>query len=192
MTKRYDYDSWSQTYAPGVQYATPSGVTVNGSSVSTIFIPMILSSATLPTYVRSQNESAALPIIDMGNGIASGGSFATAAGGQFPKISLEGTIDVPLTSVTETGTYSGQDAEVPAVQVNSVPMHWVDVIAMFFEGRYTGSSSGYARYDPSFYRDPYGRRYDHPRVMDFTASFVAGVPTRANFTMQLMIIESAL
>lgn len=188
MATYYDYDVNTGTVdQPGIQFDGISSLAINGTATSSFFIPMILTTYSSPTYVVTMNETNVMPVYDPRGGLAYGGNVLQAQGALFPKLDVEGTIDCPITAVTETGEYSGAAAQVSAVTVNSIPLHWVEVLAMFFEGRYSG-----ARYDPSWYRDPYGRQYNSPRMFDYTASYIAGSIERANFTMSLMIKRSPL
>lgn len=181
-----DYDSQTSTYSPGLQFDGINGLTIGGVTTHSFFIPMILATASLPTYTKSFNTQNVIPIYDMRYGIAYGGSFVSPQGTEFPKIRLEGSIDTDLTSATEAAPYAGEQVAIPIVAVNSIPMHWIEVLKMFFEGRYLGNQ----RYDPSWYRDPFGRVYNFPRIHDLTAAYIAGVPERANFTMVLLLNHS--
>lgn len=91
-------------------------------------------------------------------------------------------------SIATTGTPT--TVLVPeSVPIPLNPYNYAEILIMMLEGRanYGGSDIGWGRLDPLWYRDPWGRVYNSPRILDFTGSYVVGVPQRTQFTMALKI-----
>jgi hypothetical protein len=73
------------------------------------------------------------------------------------------------------------------------PPQWLtypQIMAAYFSGTIgvpNSYNNRWATVDPTAYRDPYGRVYNSPRVLTFTAARTEAVPYRHTFTMTLLI-----
>lgn len=183
-----DHTSETGVYnQPQLVYPAPPSVTINGSSVSTITIPLLLTTFSGSSRKPTVAQQSFIPIIVNG-GLAYGGNALSLGPSELPKIQLEGTIDTPMVDESAGGAVPRTDKFfIPNVLVFGYFRYtYGQLIAMFLEGRGAYSTT-WGRVDPTSFRDPYGRVYANPRVLDFTASYVEGVPGRNSFTMQLKV-----
>lgn len=125
-------------------------------------------------------STAMIPIITP-KGLAFGGQIVGHPAHILPRISIEGFIDTPC---TQQGEYF-----LPTiVDTMGIKYTYAEVIAMMLEGRANSDPAyGWERLDPLWYRDPWGRIYGGPRILDFSATYVEGVPERNQFTMVLKV-----
>lgn len=173
----YEYDTATTTYSqPEIAFPTISGLTNGGVAVTpTVYIPLLVTNYVAPTRAASVGTVGVIPIIS-NKGLAYGGQAVMTGNLTLPKVKVEGHIDTPL--ISNTNPLSN-------IQLNGFRLHYADLIAMYLEGR--ASAAGWERIDPSYFRDPYGRVFNNPRILDFNASYVEAVPGRTNFSLTLKV-----
>lgn len=160
---------------PALAFKYSPDISIPGGP-SPVIVPMTLTVSGVPTAASTPTQVIVTPIV-MPSGLVVGSNVLGDAPINQPRISLEGTMDTPL-------TIDGTD-HVPAILVNNtIRITWAEYVVMCMEGRVT---STYTRWDPLWYRDPFGRQYNNPRIVDFTAQYVEAVPGRTSFTMQLKV-----
>lgn len=100
---------------------------------------------------------------------------------ELPKLQLQGHMDTPMTQVgtkvQSTVTLAGQ------------PVSYGDVITTAVEGR-AGNEKG-AVVNPDYFLDAFGRVFSKPRITEFTATYIQGVPFRQNFTLTLQLTRGS-
>lgn len=170
-----EYDSIGTKNAPMISFPMIAGMTIAGGTPATVEIPLVLTAYTSVTRVPTTGLIGTIPIID--DNFAYGGQTVSVGNIQLPKVSMEGHIDTP---VTDSGGW-----QLPNIVLSGRNLTYADLIAMYLEGR--ASAVGWRRIDPLWFRDPYGRTYNSPFIMDFTATYVEAVPGRNNFTLQLKV-----
>lgn len=133
-------------------------------------------------------EWASGPVIDTVSNQGIGGNAIALGVNQLPKLYFEGWIDSPYSVPT-----TGEDpmTTVPGILGGDGNIYnFVQLIAAYFQGNVSVSAlsgSPWARIDPTWFRDPYGRCYQNPRILTFTASRTEAVPYRHTFTMTLLV-----
>lgn len=165
---------------PVLNFAAISGLNVNGNT-GAFSIPLVLTNITGASRKPKTNPVGVMPIM---YGTTSFGGQTLAQGpSEAAKMLLEGFIDTP--TITVVGTMTGQLPNI--VATGGVYLTYAEVIAMCFEGRANPVNGFWSKTDPIYFRDPYGRQYNSPGIIDFTSSYVEAVPGRTNFTMTLLI-----
>lgn len=167
---KLDYDAQTGVYNKPALGFQPIG----GVQVPSWECPMILTTFSPPSRKPKVNVITTVPIIRP-SGFAAGGQAVTVAPNEFLKVSMEGFIDTPT---VDYGEY-----RLPNILVDGVRVTWLDFIVMGVEGRL----NYWDRYDPTYFRDPYGRVYNNPRIMDIAGTYVEQVPGRTNFSMTLKV-----
>lgn len=166
--------SQTGTYnAPVLVYPTVTGLTISGSSVGSITIPLLLTNYSPPMARTSVNIITGMPFIIPG--LAVGGNAVGIGITELPKAHLEGHIDTPLQA---SGTF-----QLPFIVLDGIQYTYADLIAGFQDGRL----ANWGKQNPSAFRDPFGRQYNNVEVIEFTASYVETVPGRTTFTMVLRV-----
>lgn len=155
-----------------------SGLLLGGFAYTPVVVPLTLTSYAPATRNAKVNEVGVLPIITPDN-MAYSANTLLLGGTELPKITFEGFMDTP------TVDFNGW--QLPELTLNEIRYTYADLIAMYVEGRAAQTPTGYGRVDPLSFRDPYGRVYDNPRILDFSASYVESVPGRNNFSMTLKV-----
>lgn len=171
---------------PAIAFAKPTYMTVPANqspdqASADLVIPMILTAYTPPTRKPKVNMVTSLPLMNVYNRTSWGGSAVSHGPMELPKIQLDGTMDTPTTN------FSGW--RLPTLQENNAigqRMTYAEFIQACLEGRVELDVEDWKKTDPLWFRDPYGRRYDSPKILDFTASFVENVPGRTTFQMTLV------
>jgi hypothetical protein len=167
---------------PALAYTPLTGVSVP-TSPNPYVIPLTITEYTPPMEKTSVNLITQIPIIQDSNFAYAGTTVADGVV-ELAKLTCSGFIDSPMTTSTEA--YAGYTAAsyVPSITINSIRATWSEFIIMCLEGRV---STDWNRYDPLWFRDSYGRQFNLPRILDFTATYVEGVPGRTNFTLNLKV-----
>lgn len=171
----FEYDSLTTVNTPMIRFPMITGLTIAGATPSTVDIPMVVTSYTPVSRGATVGVLGSIPIID--EGFSYGGQTVAVGNIALPKLSVEGFMDTPTVA---SGAY-----QLPDILLSSIRLTYGELIAMYFEGR--AASSGWGRVDPTWFRDPYGRVYNSPYIMDFSATYVQAVPGRTNFTLQLKV-----
>lgn len=114
-------------------------------------------------------------------GYALGTKTASAGVKELPKITIEGELDTPCTTV---GTFN-----IPSLKLSDPGPNLVygQIIQMLTDGELSVEGVYHVRKDPAWFRDPLGRIYNNPRVLSFEASYVEQVPGRNTFTMTMKV-----
>lgn len=181
-----EHDTESTTYnQPVLRYPTVTGVTVPGGLFE---VPLLVTSYMPPDYKLITNNIAVMPAI-YSDGTAISTSAVSRGASSLPRVTLEGTIDSPMTTSNATDT-TGTSADtlnfmVPTILIGSYKATWTEFIVACMEGR--AATTGYGRVDPLWFRDSFGRVYNNPRILDFSASYVEAVPGRTTFSMVLKV-----
>lgn len=187
----YEHTTETANYSPVLNFPIVSGVTivVAGSTISTsLTIPMTLTTYAGPNRKATVSDVTLMPAIDEGSNLAFGGHVGGYGNDQLPKITLEGFIDTPVTALIDAGADTNdphKNLTVWDLTVNGLRQTYADIIAMYFEGR--ASTPTWKRINPNWFIDPYGRQFNNPKIMDFNATYIEGVPRRTNFSMQLVV-----
>lgn len=179
------HDAETSVYnAPALCIPAISGLTVPGNVAPDTGAPGQVVYLHLTSYgginAEQINEVTTLPILTV-PGLSYGGQFAAYAPLVLPRITLEGYIDTPC---TQSGEYF-----LPNVHDSGgIKYMYGEIIAMMMEGRANvGAGGEWQRLDPLWFRDPWGRVYNTPRILDFTGTYVEGVPERTQFSMALKV-----
>lgn len=167
------YTATSTYDQPVLVYPTVSGLTISGILPANITIPLELTTYSVPSRKLSTVLLAGMPHTLENYSI--GGNAVAVGGTELAKITIDGHIDTP-TQISGT-------LALPYIQLDGIRYTYADIIAGFIDGRLTN----WTPQRPSYFRDPYGRRYDNPQVLDFSASYVEAVPGRTNFSMVLVL-----
>lgn len=169
------------TIKPAIAFPTISGISLpsvpapDTSSTDAVF-QMTVTDYTPPGGKTGINTVVTIPIV---NGDTMYGGVALMDSAQeLRKATVSGFFDTPTTA---SSTW-----QLPNVVVTSTGAHitYADYIILCNEGRATVP---WKRIDPLWFRDPHGRVYTNPRVLDFSASYTEGVPGRVNFQLTLVI-----
>lgn len=184
-----NYTQTSTYNKPVLHYsmADDGYVTVNGA-VDDIVIPMILTQYSGIEGTGLINTVTTMPIVraDQG-GFAYGGNAISEGAISLPRLTLGGTIDTPF----DTAGFNDNNGGDPVFYAPAVNMNWAqnidyaEFIIACMEGRV---SQTYQRFDPTWFRDPFGRQFNNVRIIDFSASYVEGVPGRSSFTATLLVL----
>jgi hypothetical protein len=131
--------------------------------------------------VASQlSETTMLPIMTP-EGLSYGGQVVTYGPHTLPRVVIEGFMDTPCSRVGEYLTPQ-------LIDTSGIRYTYAEVITMMLEGRANYLvGGGWERLDPLWFRDPWGRLYLAPRILDFTSNYVEGIPERNQFTLTLKI-----
>lgn len=176
FTQTTTYDS------PALAYTPLSGVSVPGSP-SPYVIDLTLTEYHPPIEKSSVNTVSQMPIIQSSN-FAYAGVAVAEGGTELAKVTCGGHIDTPMVDAAENyAGYTGA-VRVPNITINGFKATWADFIIMCIEGRV---SADWNSYHPLWFRDPYGRQFNNPRILDFNASFVEQVPGRVNFSLTMKV-----
>jgi hypothetical protein len=173
----YEYDVQTTIYDKPVLAYNPVPGVVNGGNFE---IPLLITAYTPPTRKPKVNIVTTIPIVNPLTGHASGGSTISTGSTEFPVVTMEGHIDTPTTLVTDD---YGAQIQRPNLYVAGIYCTWFDFISMCVDGRI----NSYDRYDPIWFRDPYGRQFNNPRILDLSGSYVEAVPARTQFNLTLRV-----
>lgn len=158
--------------------------TFAGLSIGTSFeIPLVITTYSPPNSKNTMNNIAVLPIQGSG-GFAYGGSAVGQGGSTNPSLVVDGFCDTP--TAPSTGS-SGESVMISTVTVNGIPHLYSEIIAMCLEGRALGTADGWDGLNPLYFRDPYGRQFNNPRIIDFSASYVEAIPGRSNVSITMKV-----
>lgn len=184
----YEHDTETATYdAPALAYPQISGITVPANlppdvANANIVIPLLITTYSGPTRAPSVNQVPLLPLIDPKSNLAYGGNTLSLGVNQLAKIKMEGTIDTPGVETTVAG--EPRKLNISSITAGTTKLTYGDLIALCLEGRV---SATYSRYDPIWFRDPFGRYYNNPRILDYQANYVEAVPNRTTFSITLLV-----
>lgn len=159
---------------PALAYNPVPGMFVAGSP-NPYVIQLILQTYSGITAKGTLNTISSMPIVraDQG-GFAYGGIAISEGATELPRLSIGGYIDTTWVEVNNSG-----------VLMNAVSVTWADFIIACMEGRV---SNTWQRYDPLWFRDPFGRQFNNVRIIDFQASYVEAVPNRTTFSATLLAL----
>lgn len=162
-------------YKAALAFPPISGLTIGGVAISAQYeIPITIEQYTAPNAKSNVNVITAMPVAT--NNFSFGGSALGHGALQLPTLTVGGFMEAPTVA-------SSSNMRVPDVVVDGVRLTYADLVIMYWEGR----AGNWSRIDPVFFRDSYGRQFLAPTIMDFTASYVEGVPGRTSFTLQLQV-----
>lgn len=194
------YDS-TAIDCPAICFPPVSGVTGHtnrspDTANTNWVIPLHINAHSSPSRKPKTGDLAMMPLLNVSNGTTWGGHAAGVGPQELPKVSIEGFIETPTTSFTNKSGIA--DGRLPALIVSATTQRltYAELISACLEGRAGASTlhlgddwSGviWSRVDPLWYRDPFGRVYTYPKILDFSASFVEAAPGRTTFTMQLVL-----
>lgn len=152
---------------------------VTGESAEVI-VPLRIKNYTPPIAKSSIQTVETGYIMSPTDGNVFGGKATSFSVQELPKAVMDGEIDTPIDSETN----------LPSIQIEAddTPITYGELIALYTEGALQVQSTGiWKRVDPLWFRDPYGRIYENPKILDYTASFVEQVPGRLNFSLTLKV-----
>lgn len=174
--------------APALVFPLRSGITVpanTGPDVSIIdtVIPLHLTSYKPPKAQPTVNVVTSLPLIDEASNLAYGGNaISEGAPGGLPRVTIEGHIDTPCINQGEF--------RVPNIvlSADNSRITYGEFIIASIEGRMNVTSANEWRaVNPLWFRDPFGRIYNNPKIIEFSASYVEGVPGRTQFSCTMVV-----
>lgn len=177
----YEHTLETDTYdLPELVLPNPGGqVLVHGVAVPEIVIPMIVTVQGVPKRTPKVNIVTGLSLRHLGTNLSYGGTTISEGNVELPKMQIEGTIDTPT---EDAGKY-----RVSSVMLGGFRITYAEFILKCFEG--TASTPTWRKIEPLRYRDPYGRIFENPRILDFSGNFVEAVPGRTAFSLQLQTIN---
>lgn len=171
----YSYDINSGVYdQPALIYPALAGVTVNGAG-GPFTIPISMTAYTPVSRRPKLTPVTTLPILS-GN-YNYGGTTQAESSLEIAKLSFDGTIDTPCIDESQW--------RVSNLLVNGVRITYAELIIMCMEGRVNTGNGHWNVTNPTLFRDPYGRVWNNPQVIDVQASFVESVPGRNQVSIQL-------
>lgn len=196
--KNTNFASIGATDACALRYPSLSNVSHPGNVTpdtgdSGLVIPLRLTSYSGLTSKPTTSSVDIIPIINPNDGgFAIGGKTISYSSMELPKIHIEGYADTPCTATT----VSGELLNIPQAIFNSMNVTYADLITAYMEGRanlQTVNTGGitldnmWTRTNPTWFRDPFGRVYNNPKVISFNASYVEQYPGRTTFQMILQV-----
>lgn len=162
--------------APALAYTKVTGITYpGGSTADPQVIPLHLDQYSGLNAKSNLVQLSVMPIVS--ENFTYGGVVIAEGANELARVTLGGFIDTP--TVSSSG-FQLCDLKYSA---DNSRMTWADFIVTCLEGRV---SQTWQRFDPLWFRDPYGRQFTRVRMLDFTASYVEGVPGRTTFTTTLL------
>lgn len=164
----------------GVQGLKYPGLTL-GTMPNPVTIPLVLDQYSGVTARSNVNVVTTMPVIQ--ENFTYGGTVVGEGTSEFPRVTIGGYIETPSAVDGDGNLVSlllqkGEDNFYGGIS-------YADFIIMCLEGRV---SSTWQRFDPVWFRDPYGRQFTRVRVMDFNATYVEGVAGRTNFSATLLTL----
>lgn len=163
-------------YEPIPEIAAP---TVGGL----VEIPLRLQTYSAPDVKPTLTQVTSLPLYNEGTSFQYGSGTLSTAASQLPRIQLEGYIDTPLTNVGGVNLPTLSYTQIST----TVRITFVQFMIMCFEGTAPASVFGWAKWDPIWFRDPYGRIYSNPKVLDLNGAYVEAIPGRNTFSISLKV-----
>lgn len=194
-----NYSSEGAVDHPALRYPSVAGITNvpnqdPDEADSGVVIPIRLTTYSGPQTKQQLGSIDVMPIFNPNDGgYAVGGKTLSYGQSELTKIQMEGYIETPCTETT----VSGEKLNIPTPKFNSMNVTYADLIAAYTEGRanVTSVNAGgvilnnmWVRTNPTWFRDPFGKVYNNPKVINFTASYVESIPGRTTFTMQLQVM----
>lgn len=174
----YEHDPTPSTVnRPQIVFPAITGLLVSGAVASPLTIPMTVTSYVPPKRNAKTELITSIPLLHTGSNLSYGGTTVAEGNVETAKISVEGFIDTPT---IDSGNY-----RLPYITLGGNNLHYADLIIGFIEGRW--SVPTWQKINPTSFRDPYGRVYNNPRIWDFNATFVEGVPGRTNISLTLIV-----
>lgn len=193
-----NYSSEGAVNAPALRYPQLAGITAPANvspdnADAGLVIPIRLTTYSGPTSKQQVNSIDLMPVFNPANGgFAVGGKTVSYGASELIKIQMEGYIDTPCTETI----VSGESLNIPKPTLNSMAVTYADLIATYTEGRASISSVNvggttinnmWTRVNPTWFRDPFGKVFNNPKVINFSGSYVEAIPARTNFTMLLQV-----
>lgn len=123
-----------------------------------------------------------------------GSNFLVEQPSELPKLVLQGHMDTPMIQASEYVPLATPNTKV-GVKVQSTvllagqPVSYGDLITIATEGR-AGATKA-AAVDPDYFIDAFGRQFNKPRIVEFSASYLQGVPFRQNFNITLQLTRGS-
>lgn len=173
---------------PALSFPTMSGVTVPENSypdeeAANVVIPLRVKNYTLPIEKTSTTTIDTGGILNTDNGQMIGGKALAFAQKDLPRLVVEGDIDTPLIS-----DESPLPSVLVAVNDDTFNITYGELINLYISGDLSVSITNLSeRVHPLWFRDPYGRVYNSPRIIDYTGGFVEQVPGRTTFNLTLRV-----
>lgn len=186
------YDSLSIPNFPALAYNISTSLLLGHTNKypdegnSNVVIPIRLKSYQTPGGKYGVEPVGSAPLLR--DGSSSIGVKVAAAGViELTKVTLEGEIDTPCTL---SGTYNVPTLTFEAEDI--IRFTYGELIQAATDGSLqTGDTytpiGNWKRRDPLWFRDPFGRVYNSPRVLSFEASLVEQVPGRNTFSMTMKV-----
>jgi hypothetical protein len=153
---------------------------------SELTVPLLITEYRVPTAVPTIGQVGGIPEVNIYSSSSSGIVLPTMGPSQLPKCSISGFIDTPY---EEVGAQALPTLWMSGRSGGSTRASYGDLIAMHIEGRAWAGLDTRTNH-PSLFRDPYGRLFGYPRILDFSASYMEGRPNRQNFAMTLQIVTA--
>lgn len=156
---------------PILQFPGSSSIVLQGvAQTGTFTVPLTLVaySPAMPTFTHGQAT-----MIPIDGGIGAGVALTPSIG--LTQVRMEGFIDTPMAE--------SADLYLSSLTLDGFRQTYADIVAAYWEGR----MAGWQRIQPTLFRDPYGRQFDNPVIMDFQASYIEAAPQRTNFTLVLKV-----
>lgn len=186
------YSSLDTSGSPAIAFGSHSFIKGHSNQgvdelSSSIVIPLRVKAYNTPAAKMPTNVQGAGTILDPGSDQAFGGTFASHGTRELTKLSIDGEIDTPMTLLN--------DWRVPALYIEnpadeedeSNRITYGELIAYYLSGQLNVADNNWGVQNPSWFRDPFGRVYNNPRVLDYTANYVEAVPGRTTFNMVMKI-----
>jgi hypothetical protein len=142
-----------------------------------VVVPMHVTSYTPPGASPALNVVSSLPYVNQKSNYAYGGNALSQGKQDLWKLSCEGYIDTP----SSDEIIGGYKFSTPDFGVGK-NLLYADYIQLAKE-----DNTGLSRSKPYWFRDPIGRVYTDPRILNFAATYVEGTPGRTNFQMTLIV-----
>lgn len=182
IQKKTDLTVYYQTadtkYSAALAFPKPTGtVPLNAApddgNTTELVIRMLLTAYRAPSRNPTVNTITSIPLIDESSNVAYGGITLSQGVQGFAKVVVEGHIDTPSTEISKFSQ--------PDLIIDGFKMTYGEFIVSAIEGRVAALNGVWRRTGPTWFRDPYGRVFNNPTVIDFTGNYVEGVPGRINF-----------
>lgn len=143
--------------------------------VSAAVFQMTVTEYTPPNSKSGVNIITTIPIVN--SDTMYGGISLSDAAQQLRKVTITGYFDTPT---VQSGNWRVPDV----VDGSGNRYTYAEYMILCNEGRVT---QPWKRVHPLWFRDPHGRVYTSPKVLDFSANYTEGVPGRTNFQLTLVV-----
>lgn len=184
------FDSLSTPGYPALAFDAITGISgytnqYPDASSTDIVIPLRLKSFNSPQAKTSVNTADFIPIMSKDGASPFGAQTVLHGIKEFPKAVMDGYIDTPCEEVGDFYLPLIKDTNVSP----NIRLMYSDLIAAITEGRMfiNDNSDKWQAKKPLWFRDPFGRVYNEPRIIDFNSSYAEQYPCRATFDLTLVL-----